>query len=78
MHESLEIVKIFLKFVEYFFLTYLFLYSIYLFLSATIGSSTLFTNRYKNKMENKIKHNYYVPISILVPAYNEEKTIIKF
>ncbi len=77
MHESLEIVKIFLKFVEYFFLTYLFLYSIYLFLSATIGSSTLFTNRYKNKMENKIKHNYYVPISILVPAYNEEKTIIK-
>ena len=77
MHELLEIVKIFLYYVEYFFLIYLFLYSIYLFLSVTIGSSTLFTNRYKNKMENKIKHNYYVPISILVPAYNEEKTIIK-
>ncbi len=77
MHELLESVKIFLKIVEYFFLLYLFLYSIYLFLSATIGSSTLFTNRYKNKMENKIKHKYYVPISILVPAYNEEKTIIK-
>ncbi len=77
MHELLEVVKIFLYYVEYFFLIYLFLYSIYLFLSVTIGSSTLFTNRYKNKMENKIKHNYYVPISILVPAYNEEKTIIK-
>ena len=77
MHDVLEIVKIFLKIVEIFFLLYLFFYSVYLFLSATIGSSTLFTNRYKNKMENKIKHDYYVPVSILVPAYNEEKTIIK-
>ena len=27
-------------------------------------------------MHNKISHDYYIPISILVPAYNEEKVII--
>ena len=30
-----------------------------------------------NKIHNELKHNYYFPISIIVPAYNEEVTIIE-
>lgn len=51
-------------------------YSTFLFISALVGSVTLFKNRYKDAMHSKIEHDYYVPVSILVPAYNEEKVIL--
>lgn len=73
---ALEIMKIYLKYVSYFFIFYMLFYSTFLFLSAIIGSIKLFKNRYKEMMHNKISHDYYIPISILVPAYNEEKVII--
>lgn len=73
---ALEIVKLVLKYVSYFFILYMLFYSTFLFISAMIGSIRLYKNRYKDLMHNKIKHDYYVPVSILVPAYNEEKVII--
>lgn len=72
---ALEIVKIGLKYVSYFFILYMLFYSTFLFISSIIGSITLFKNRYKEVMHNNIEHDYYVPVSILVPAYNEEKVI---
>ncbi len=72
---TLEIVKICLKYVSYFFIVYMLFYSTFLFISSIIGSITLFKNRYKEVMHNNIEHDYYVPISILIPAYNEEKVI---
>lgn len=73
---ALEIVKTCLKYVSYFFILYMLFYSTFLFISSIIGSITLFKNRYKDTMHNIIKHDYYVPVSILVPAYNEEKVIL--
>lgn len=72
----LEIVKIILKYVSYFFVLYMIFYSTFLFVSAIIGSLKIYKNRYKDIMRNKIHHDYYVPVSILIPAYNEEKVIV--
>ncbi len=72
---ALEIVKLCLKYISYFFILYMLFYSTFLFISSIIGSITLFKNRYKDTMHNNIEHDYYIPVSILVPAYNEEKVI---
>ena len=73
---SIEIIKFCLKYVSYFFIIYMIIYSTFLFISAIIGSLKIYKNRYKDIMHNKIEHDYYVPVSILIPAYNEEKVII--
>lgn len=73
---ALETFKLILKYVSYFFIFYMLFYSTFLFISAIIGSITLFKNRYKDTMHSKIEHDYYVPVSIIVPAYNEEKVIL--
>lgn len=72
----LEVVKLILKYVSYFFVLYMIFYSTFLFVSALIGSLKIYKNRYKDIMRNKIHHDYYVPVSILIPAYNEEKVIV--
>ncbi len=76
MHESLEAVKAILYGVEVFFVVYLVAYASFLFLSAVVGSSTLYRNRYYETMHNEIRSDYYIPISVIVPAYNEDVTVI--
>ena len=71
----LEFGKIFLTIVGLFFAIYLLLYSTYLFLSAMVGSLILYRNRHRNLMKNQIEHDFFVPVSIIVPAYNEEITV---
>lgn len=68
-------VKQILKVIEIFFVLYLTGYSTFLFASVLVGSSQLFTDIKKRQLHNAIHHDYYVPISIIVPAYNEEVTI---
>ena len=71
-----EIMKSALVVVNYLFVIYLITYSSFLFLSSIIGSLTLYRNRNYRKLRNELKDDYYVPISIVVPAYNEELTIV--
>lgn len=73
----LEFCKLFLTIVSIFFAIYLLFYSTYLFLSALVGSVVLYNNRYRHIMKNQINHDYTVPVSIIVPAYNEEITVVK-
>ncbi|MBC8530682.1 glycosyltransferase family 2 protein [Gehongia tenuis] len=72
----MEAIKIFLAAVEIFFVLYLLGYSTFLFLSVFQGSSTLYQNRRREQLENSIHHDFYIPVSILVPAHNEEVTIV--
>ena len=58
-----------------FFMLYLIGYASFLFLGVVIGGNELFENIKRNKLRNRIKHDYYIPISIIVPAYCEEVTI---
>ena len=47
-------------------------YASFLFLSVAVGSSMLYKLKRQNKLKNELSGEYYVPVSIIVPAYNEE------
>lgn len=74
---TIEKVQIILYYTEIFFVIYLLGYSTFLFISVVSGGNELFENIKKKELRNEIHHGYYVPISIIVPAYNEEITIIE-
>ena len=76
MYQLIEFGKAFLVVVNIFFVIYLIGYSTYLFLCSIIGNLTLFQQRNYRKLSNKLQDDYYVPVSILVPAYNEELTVV--
>lgn len=59
-----------------FFILYLVGYATYLFLSVAVGAYRLYQRDRMLKIRNELKHDYYFPVSVLVPAYNEEVTII--
>lgn len=70
-----EWMKLFLDYVGVFFVLYLVGYSTFLFLAVAVGSSTLYSDRRRNLLKSELLDEYYVPVSIIVPAYNEEVTI---
>ncbi len=72
----INFLEFFLKYVGYFFILYLFGYVTFLIMSVTIGTITLYNNRLLHKYKNDLKHDFYVPITIIVPAYNEEVTVV--
>lgn len=72
----LEIIKIFLSVIGILFVLYLLGYASFLMLSVISGSLKLYREKRKQKYHNTIEHEYYVPVSILVPAYNEEVTVV--
>ncbi len=74
---TVESVRTILYYTGIFFIIYLLGYSTFLFVSVIVGENELFENIKKKKLQNIIEHDYYIPISIIVPAYNEEVTIIQ-
>lgn len=73
----LDILKVFLDWVGYFFIAYLIGYSTFLFLSVITGSLELYKIHRREMMKNILPQDYYVPITIIVPAYNEEVTVVE-
>lgn len=69
--------KLFLDGVALFFLIYLTVYATYLFFSVATGALALYRQNKMLHIKNELKHNYYFPVSLLVPAYNEEVTILE-
>ena len=70
-----DLIQFFLLCAEYFFVLYMVGYASFLFLSVTVGSSTLYAAKRRNALKNELSNEYYVPVSVIVPAYNEEVTI---
>lgn len=70
-----DIAERFLEGVGCFFIIYLLIYTSYLFLSVVVGAWQLYQRELRSQVSNELKHDYYLPVSILVPAYNEEVTI---
>ncbi len=70
-------IKILFDCVNGFFLIYLIGYSTFLFVSVVVGATTLYKRKIQDRLMNKLTHNYYVPVSIVVPAYNEEVTVVE-
>ena len=71
-----EAVILFLKGVGIFFLLYLLFYASYLFLSVALGAWRLYHLERMRRIKNELKHEFYFPVSILVPAHNEAVTIL--
>ena len=72
---NIEVIKSILYIVEFFFALYLIGYSTFLFLSVCVGSSVLYKEMKIKNLKDKINKNINIPISILVPAHNEEVTV---
>lgn len=64
-----------LRVINIFFVVYLVGYSTFLFLSVTVGSSELYKKKQQYRMMNAIQSDYHIPITIIVPAFNEEVTV---
>lgn len=72
----MEVAKTIYAGIEAFYLTYLVVYTGFLVLSVTVGAVTLYEMKRREALFNNIKHDFYMPISIIIPAYNEEMTIV--
>ena len=68
--------RAFLDVVNIFFIAYLIGYATFLVLSVVVGSIDLYQSKQRTRMHNALWQSYYVPVSILVPAYNEEVTVV--
>ncbi|HIY07247.1 MAG TPA: glycosyltransferase family 2 protein [Candidatus Evtepia faecigallinarum] len=66
---------LFFDVVGIFFILYMFGYASFLFLSVTVGSSALYKNQQRAQLKSELAGDYYVPVTIIVPAYNEAVTI---
>lgn len=69
-------VDFFLRCIGVFYVIYLLIYVSYIFLSVVLGALRLYKRDKMIKIKNELKHEYYIPVSVLVPAYNEELTIV--
>ena len=67
--------KLFFSCVGVFFILYMIGYASFLFLSVAVGSSDLYAGKRRVLLYNELSNDYYVPVSILVPAHNEGVTI---
>ena len=70
-----DFIQYFLWCVECFFILYMLGYASFLFLSVTVGSSDLYAAKRRNLLKNELSNEYYLPVSIVVPAHNEGVTI---
>lgn len=56
---------------------YLILYSTFLFISVIVGAIVLYSRNKRLRYQNIINHEYQIPVTIVVPAYNEEVTVVE-
>lgn len=66
----------FIQFNAYFFIFFALVYTSFLFSSVVYGFWSLIKQQRLKNLGITLKHAYFFPVSIIVPAYNEEVTII--
>ena len=69
--------ELFTTYFNAFIAVYLWIYTLYLLICCLGGAFNANRRRYMESLHNVIDHEYYYPISILVPAYNEESGIVQ-
>jgi len=74
---KMELIKQIFDTIGVCFIVYLIGYSTFLFLSVVVGATTLYKRKMQDRLMNKFSENYFVPITIVVPAYNEEVTVVQ-
>jgi len=69
--------RAFVTFFNAFITVYLAVYTAYLLISCLVGAFRATRTQRMEELHNVVDHEYYYPISILVPAYNEEQSIVQ-
>lgn len=72
----MKILQLILKDSCIFFALYMCGYASYVMIGSIIDIWSLYKNRLRERMHNELYHDFYFPVSILVPAFNEETTIL--
>ncbi len=62
---------------NYFFFFYLIIYATILLITNIYGSITMYNYRRKEMLHNQLEEDFYLPISIIVPAFNENECLIQ-
>lgn len=66
----------FFDYVSIFYIIYLIFYATFLWIGVISGGYCLYQRNRMKKVQNELRHKFYFPVSILIPAYNEEVTIV--
>ena len=69
------LIPLYLQIIGAFFVFYMIGYTTFLFMAATVGSTTLYDARRRKYLKNELQNDSYIPVSIIVPAHNEAVTI---
>ncbi|MDD3170913.1 MAG: glycosyltransferase [Bacilli bacterium] len=72
----MEILKSILQIISYMFIGYSMIYTTIMVIFVIMGWFLLYKQKQQRRFENRLINKFYLPISIIVPAYNEEYTII--
>ena len=73
----MEITRTILEAIEFFFIIYLMGYTLILGFSVVIGAVSVYEKRRKKELKNLLNLENEIRVSIIVPAYNEQVTIIQ-
>ncbi len=73
----MKVLDILLDIFLYVFVSYFVIYCFILFIGIFLGLKNLHKNKLIKKYNNEINRDFYIPVSIILPAYNEEVVIIK-
>ena len=76
-YDFINAVAEFLKGITFGYGTYLILYSTFLFISVIVGALALYYRNKRTRYQNIVDHEYQIPVTIVVPAYNEEVTVVE-
>jgi biofilm PGA synthesis N-glycosyltransferase PgaC len=73
---GLTVWQIVFRVISIFYLVYLLIYTTFMFGSVALGAFHLYERDRMRRIRNQFTHDLYFPVSVLVPAYNEEVTIL--
>lgn len=73
----MNVVRNIVVFCNWFFLIYLMIYSTYILICSISGSIRMYMYRRSENLRNILEHDFYYPMSIVVPAYNESVSIVQ-
>lgn len=71
------IIRELILFSNIFFLGYLIVYATYILISSLYGSIYMIRQRRKEMLHNVLEHDFYFPVSIIIPAYNESISVVQ-